>query len=197
MNKYVQAVKTYMSSSPGKEILVGVAVVLSFICLAVAVVSVILASRPKIDYPPAVACALLTKDEAKEALGDQIIPGTPKNPTLSNDIATSKCSYTDMNPDKAAMRIAAIAVQSGVTDKGAERVRATFEASKIGKNIEVVNDLGDNAYFNPELGQLNILDGRNWIILSYGVGESPETNTVEDAIELAQKVLRAPELPTF
>ena len=197
MKKYLLSVKTYITSSPGKELLIGVAIVVSFICLVIAIVSLIIASGPKIDYQPAIACDLLTKEEAKEMLGQNVIAGTPKNPTLSRDIATSKCSYTDMNTDAQAMLVAAIAVQSGVNDKGVARVKATFAASKSGKNVELVNGLGDSAYFNPQLGQLNILDGKNWIILSYGTGQSPQNNTLDNAVTLAQKVLKAPDLPTF
>lgn len=197
MNAYLQAAKKYVTTSPGREIVVGVAIIVSFICLVIAVISLIAASGPKLDYQPAVACRLLTKDEAKEMLGQDVLGGDQKNPTLSNDIATSKCAYTDMNTDQNAMLAAAIAIQSAVTDKGAERVKATFAASKIGKNVEEVKGLGDSAYFNPELGQLNILDGRNWIIVSYGTGQNPENNTLDKTIELAQKVISSPELPTF
>lgn len=197
MNKYFQKIKTYVTTSPGKEIAVGVAIILSFACLIIAIVSLIMASGPKIDYQPAVACNLLTKDEAREMLGQDVLGGERKNPTLSNDVATSKCAYTDMNKDPQAMLVAAVAVQSAVTDKGIQRVKAEFAASKIGKNTETVTWLGDSAYFNPALGQLNILDGRNWIIVSYGAGESPENNTLEQATELAQKVISDPQLPTF
>lgn len=197
MNKYFQKIKTYVTTSPGKEIAVGVAIILSFACLIIAIVSLIMASGPKIAYQPAVACNLLTKDEAREMLGQNVLGGDRKNPTLTNDVATSKCAYTDMNPEQSAMRAAAVAVQSAVTDKGAERVKATFAASKIGKNTEEIKDVGDSAYFDPKLGQLNVLDGRNWIIVSYGVGESPQSNTVDDAVELAQKLLSDPRLPTF
>ena len=197
MNKYFQAAKTYVTTSPHKEIIVGVAVIVSFICLVIAIVSAVIGSGPKLDYQPAVACNLLTKDEASEMLGPDVLGGERKNPTLSNDVATSKCAYTDMNEDPAAMLVAAIAVRSAVTDKGAQLVKAEFAASKVGKNTERVAQLGDDAYFNPTLGQLNVLDGRNWIILSYGAGQSPEANTLDKAIELSQKVLADPQLPTF
>lgn len=197
MNKYFQAARTYVTTSPGREVVVGIAILVSFICLIIAVVMLIRGSGPKLDYQPAVACNLLTKDEAGEMLGPDVIASPPKDPTLAQDIATSKCAYTDMNTDASAMLVAALAVRSAVTDNGTERVKAEFAASKVGKDTEAVNGVGDDAYFNSVLGQLNILDGRNWMIVSYGTGESPQSNTLDRALELAQKIVKGPELPSF
>lgn len=197
MNKYIQSVKSYITSSSGKELIIGVSVVIGFILLVVAVVLFIQHSGPKIDYQPSVACSLLSKDEAKEMLGDQVLDRAPASPTLQNDVATSKCSYTDMNPEQDQMKVAAIAVRSAVTDKGTDKNKREFAAAKLNPGMQTVNNVGDNAFFNPELGQLNILKGRDWIILSYGVGADPKSNTLEDAIELSQKVIAAPQLPTF
>jgi len=197
MNKHIQFAKKYLTKMAGKELTIGVTVVIGLAVLVTVIVLFIQNSGPKLDYQPAVACDLLTSSEAKEMLGEDILGGTPKNPVLSEGVATSKCSYTDMNPDKDKMIVSAIAVRSAVDDEGIKRNKSEFAASMLGKNFETVKDLGDRAYFNPDLGQLNILNERDWIILSYGFGSSPEANTVDKAIELLQKVLFAPELPTF
>jgi hypothetical protein len=89
------------------------------------------------------------------------------------------------------MIVAAMTVRSGINDKGVEQNKTEFSVGRPHKNIEIVKDLGDNAYFNQTLGQLNILDGRKWIILSYGVGSAPEANTVDKAVELAHKIIDA------
>lgn len=87
------------------------------------------------------------------------------------------------------MLVAAIAVRSGINDKGVDQNKTEFATSKQGKSNEVVKDVGDSAYFNKELGQLNVLDDRKWVILSYGAGSAPQANTVDKATELAKKVL--------
>lgn len=38
-------------------------------------------------------------------------------------------------------------------------------------------------------GQLNVLKGSNWFIVSNGLGAAPEANIVQDAVKLAEKVL--------
>lgn len=197
MNKHVQAVKSYITSASGKEIIIGIAVILGGIGIVIAIVLLIQNSMPKIDYQPSVACNLLTKDEAAEMLGEDVLHSNPKNPTLSNDLATSKCSYTDSNPEPDNMLVAALAVRAGVTDKGVERNKAEFSVAKLAKDVEIVNDIGESAYYNPKLGQLNILQGRDWLIVSYGVGNDPQSNTLENAIKLSQRVLWAPSVPSF
>lgn len=197
VKQYAQNAKTYVTSSSGKEMLIGAAVVVVVTALIVGAVVFIQNSGPKIVYQPAIACDLLTKDEAKEMLGEQVLDHTPASPTLSQDVATSKCSYTDSNPEQNQMKVAAIAVRSAVNDQGTEKNKREFAAAKLNQGMQPVNNLGESAFFNPELGQLNILKGRNWIILSYGVGTDPKSNTLEEAIELAQKVVIASQLPTF
>ena len=197
MNKYLQAVKTYFSSAAGKDIVIGGAVIVAVIALIVAIVMFIQNSGPRLDYQPDVACDLLTEQKAKEMLGDQVLHQNPANPTLQADVATSKCAYTDANPEQDQMKIAALAVRSAVNDKGSEKNRAEFAAAKSARGVEAVKNVGESAFFNPELGQLNILKGRNWIITSYGTGSAPQTNTLEDARELAQKIISTPQLPTF
>ena len=197
MNKYLQSIKNLLRNLFAKEVTVGVLVMLGFVAIVVVVVLFIQNAGPKIVYQPSVACDLLTKDEAKEMLGDQVLDRNQANPTLQDNVATSKCSYTDVNPEQNQMKVAAIAVRSAVNDKGTEKNKREFAAAKLNQGMQAVSNLGDKAFFNPELGQLNILKGRDWIILSYGIGANPQANTLDDAIELSQKVIAAPQLPTF
>ncbi|HMI09649.1 MAG TPA: hypothetical protein VK497_04635 [Candidatus Saccharimonadales bacterium] len=190
MNHYIQATKTYITTHR-KKLAIGAAVILGIIVLITAIVLFVRNSTPKIVYQPANACGLITLTEAKELLGNNTLNSNANNPVVSGNTAASRCGYTDGNPDTNNMIVAAIIVRSGVNDKGVQQNKTDFEAGKPSKNIETVKNLGDSAYFNQKLGQLNILDGREWIILSYGVGSAPEANTVDKAIELARKVLPA------
>lgn len=144
---------------------------------------------PKIVYQPANACDLLTLNEAKQFLGDKALASSSSNPVVSKNTASSKCGYSDSNPDVNSMIVAAIVVRSGINDQGVTQNKIDFANSIPSKNVKTINDLGDKAYFNESLGQLNILRGREWIILSYGVGSTPELNTADKAIELAHKVI--------
>lgn len=197
MNKYFQSAKNFLKNLLSKDVTIGILVMVGFVAIVVIIVTLIQNAQPKIVYQPAVACELLTEQKAKEMLGDQVLHQNPANPTLQNGVATSKCAYTDVNPEQNQMKIAAVAVRSGVDDKGTAENKAEFAAAKSARDVEVVKNVGDSAFFNPKLGQLNVLKGRDWIIVSYGTGSDPQSNTLADAIELSQKVLTTPQLPTF
>jgi len=161
------------------------AILLIIVVTAVYVYSV----SPKIVYKPMHACDLLTPTEAQQLLGDKIIASKAEKPVVADETATSKCSYTDENPSQGAMRVAALAVRAGINDDGVAKNKADFAIAKQNNAVEVVEGIGDGAYFNTTNGQLNVLDGYNWLIVNYGIGSAPQTNTVEQASELARKVL--------
>ena len=188
MNRYIEIAKDYVLAHK-KQFRSGAIVAVCVVGVATLVALFAYNNPIVVIYQPAKACDLLTTEEAQDLLGDRVISTERNKPTLTGNAATSKCSYTDENPDQNRMIVAAIAVRSGVNDKGVKQNKADFGIAKTGKDVEVVKDLGDSAYFNRDLGQLNILDGRKWIILSYGVGATPKENTVDDAIKLAHEVL--------
>lgn len=197
IKKYIQSAKTYLASDNGKDLVIGLAVVVGAIAIITLIVLFIQNSGPKIDYQPTIACDLLTEEKAKEMLGDKVLHQKPDSPTLSQNVATSKCSYTDQNPDQDKMLVAAVAVRSGVTDQGTDKNKREFAAAKLNQGMQEVKNVGDDAFFNPTLGQLNILKDRDWIIVSYGVGADPKSNTLDNAKKLAQKLTTSPMLPTF
>lgn len=189
MNTYLQTAKSYVIEHK-KEFIRGGSIV-----LAIAIILFGLAlysyntSQPKIVYEPAVACNLLTMDEAKEFLGDLTINGVNPEPTQAGDIVTSRCGYSDGKADTANAIVIGVAIRSGINDAGIELNKAQFASGMPTDNVEVIKDLGDSAYFNKILGQLNILKQSTWIILSYGSNATPQLNTLEDAVKLADKVL--------
>lgn len=172
-----------------KELIIGAIVVLAVIGLVATISLLVNNSISKVVYPPVAACDLLTLDEAKELLGDKTVLSGAVEPVQVDDVATSKCGYTDANSNKNDIVVAAINMRSGVNDKGVEQNRTEFASGKSDLGITNVPDLGDSAYFNEANRQLNILDGNNWIILSYGLGAAPENNSLDDALKLAEKVL--------
>jgi hypothetical protein len=177
------------SAASRKELIIGASVVVGIIAIIVAIVFAVQNSQPKIDYLPVAACDLFTQAEARELLGEQAFNSNSDKAVISGDTATSKCGYTDGNPDTNKMVVAAIIVRSGVNDKGVQQNKDQFSKGKPLNGVEDVSDLGDAAYYNQVLGQLNVLKGKNWIIFSYGLGSSPEANNLNDAVKIARKVI--------
>lgn len=186
MNHYIQTCTDYITTHK-RQFTTGVAFLLGSAFL---VALYIYNNPPVVVYKPTDACAMLTPVKAEQLLGEKVYSIDTQGSMVSGNIATSKCSYTDQNHDTAKLLVAAIAVRSGVNDKGIQQNKTDFAARRPNIGMQPVDNLGDSAYFNPIVGQLNILKGRQWIILSYGVGAAPETNTLDKAVELAHKVLQ-------
>lgn len=173
-----------------KELTTTVIFLIGAIVLIGSIILFVQNSQTKIVYQPTEACKLLTLEEARDLMGPKTIRTRDGSIKITANGANSECGYTNGDPDMYTMVVAALIVRSGVNDKGVEKNKADFAASRPESNVETVPDIGDSAYFNHDLGQLNILDGKEWIILSYGVGQTPETNTVEQAVEMARKIIR-------
>ena len=177
------------ATSYKKELIIGAAVVVGLLAIVAIIALFIYNSTPKVVYKPTSACSTFTPAEAQVLLGASAFNANTNEPVLSGNTTTSRCGYTDGNSDTTKMIVAAIIVRSGINDKGVEQNKTEFVRGTPTQAVEVVKDIGDSAYFNQANGQLNVLKGRNWFILSYGLGSAPEANTVEDATKLAQKVL--------
>lgn len=167
------------------------------VVLVIAVIFLVLAlysfnhQQVKIVYEPANACDLLTLDEATSLLGDKTINGVNVSPVQQGNVTVSKCSYSDGLVDTANAVVAAIVVRSGINDAGIALNKAQFVAGKPSAGIQEVSGIGDAAYFNAGLGQLNILKESTWILVSYGSGANPQGNSLDDTIKLAKLVLSA------
>jgi len=199
MKHYLQLAKTFFLEHKKQFTLA--AYIFGAVVVVIFVIVMIISnlSKPiKITYQPSVACTLFTVEEAKELLGEQAVLGSMGESTLSGNLSTSSCGYTDGNPGEDSMVVAAVIIRSGINDAGVAQNKYEFENGKPTTDVETVANVGDNAYFNKALGQFNVLSGRNWYIFSYGVGSTPEVNTLEDAKKLAGKVLElAVETPNF
>ena len=190
MEQYIKSAKTYITDHK-KQFTIGAGVVVGTIILALVAAVVLYNSKPHYSYQPVKACDLLTPAEAQDLLGDRVISTEKNAPAVVGDVATSKCGYTDENPDANQTLVAAVAVRSAVNDKGVAQNKSDFTLARSNnsRTIQDVKDLGESAYFNNVNNQLNVLSGHSWIILNYGIGSAPETNTIDKAIELAHKVL--------
>lgn len=143
-------------------------------------------------YAAANACDMFTPNKAMDTLGNKVIQTNSPKPITSGDIATSKCGYTDQNEDTSKKIIATIAVQSAVNDEGIIKNKDMFTAHKkaLGENMQVVDNLGDDAYFETSNGILNVLSGKRWMKVLYGVGEGPTSKPLGEIVSLARTILK-------
>lgn len=144
--------------------------------------------RPNIVYQPVDACNMLTETVAKSELGEQVI-NRRSAPEINTDtsVATSKCSYSDLNKNN--MSVVALAVQTGINDEGIEKMKDDFKAKQEANQTSEVEGIGKAAYFTPVNGQLNVIDDHHWYIFSLSTGDDI-TNTPKDrAIKFAKSLL--------
>ena len=189
MKQHLEKLKLYFKERSSKELAIGVAIIGSALGIIIITAVLIFNSVPKVVYQPANACDLFSAQDARDLLGEQTVKSNIGAPVQSNNVSLSRCGYTNGSGDEATLIVAAIIVRSGINDKGTQQNKSEFTAGKPSRGVEVVTGLGDGAYFNQQNGQLNVLNGRDWIILSYGIGSDPQANTIEDAVALARKVV--------
>ena len=172
-----------------KDVIIDGSIGLGIVLIVILVLVFIYNNQPPvIVYEPADACKMLTLTEAKTLLGDQAVNGTDTGIIVSKENnATSQCSYSDLNTDADSVKVAAVSIQSGINNAGTTTNNTDFANAAKG-NVSVT-DLGHTAFFNKANGQLDILDGHNWIIVSFGIGNSPSDNTQSDDETLAKLVL--------
>lgn len=138
-------------------------------------------------YSPVNACNLFTIDKAQKLIGENINP-VQSEPTINTTIgvATSKCSYSDLNVDN--MAVASFAVHTAVTDKGVDNLKENFEKRRNANETVEVDEFGKNSYFIPLNGQLHILDSNHIYIFSRFKGEDPAKTDTDKLIEFAKTV---------
>jgi hypothetical protein len=190
MKKYAAAVKDHIV----KHKIAYIATVSSIAgaaLIAVIIVLIVLANQIKIVYQPVNACDLLTQAKADQLLGTGAINGSAQKPVIGKINAASSCAYSDLNVDENSMVVAAVSVRSAINDQGIAQNQLDYVANKSKVTAQDVSGVGDSAYFNGGLGQLNVIDqgGKRLMIFSYGTGSTPQSNTLDDAIKFARLVL--------
>lgn len=173
------------------ELIIGAGVLIVAAGLFFGIVSAFQNAQPKVVYEPAAACAIFTQEEAVELLGERASRSGGSEPELTGNFAVSRCGYSDGASEKDELKVAAISLRAAINDQGIEQNKTDFTAGQQDPGVEILTGIGDEAYFNAGSGQLNILSDKNWYILSYGVGSSPLSNTVEDAAEMAKFVVES------
>jgi hypothetical protein len=116
------------------------------------------------------ACDILTPAVAKKVLSEDAERGIAAGDSSSDDITVSNCIYSSKTGDSLErvrdMRTASLLVRSPLTQAGADSNHTPFHSLKEGA-VEI-SGYGDMAFWDPELGQLNVLKDGSWYILSIG-----------------------------
>ena len=138
------------------------------------------------------ACDVLTDAVAQQVLGTGATKAdTTAGNASSSDVSVSNCNYTykPVTTGSALEQVqsthaAGLLVRAAKTKTGVDSNKAVFGPQKPA-GVQDVSGYGDQAYFNPQYGQLNILKGGNWYILSNYVGVNPTKATLDQVKQLA------------
>lgn len=118
------------------------------------------------------ACSYLTQTIADKLLGAGAKKGAnPAGNVVGNDVTVSTCSYTSASDGSLDsvhnLRSATMLVRAPKTATGETSNKTVFDSPKAG-SVDV-SGYGKKAFWDPALGQLNVLDSNNvWFILSIG-----------------------------
>lgn len=135
------------------------------------------------------ACDVLTESAAKQILGDTAEKGdTSAGSVATDDISVSNCVYsTKIDPSTIGINNSkgvSVLARAAKTQTGVTSNKAVFGELKP-MDVQDVPGIGDTAFYNPEYGQLNVLKGGNYYIVSNYTGTSTNS-TIEQATELAK-----------
>lgn len=192
MNKlkhYFQAAKTYIIDHK-RQFTIGGAAVGLVIIVGLIVAIVLYNHSLRFAYPAVDACDLFTPAKAEALLGKKMEGVDADKPVVSGNVATSKCSYTDISAGAEAIVVVAVAVRSAINDSGTLQNKEDFATTRTNNSAEAITGVGESAFFNKTNGQLHVLDGRKWIIISYGIGSDPASNSIDKSVDLARSVLK-------
>jgi len=136
------------------------------------------------------ACGIFTLALAKQLLGDTAKGGASTTNASSEDISVSSCTYAQTGNTRstvATRKTATLLARAPLTLVGTNSNRNQFGQLKP-DNAQDVSGYGDNAYWAPDLAQLNILKNNNWYVLTYGPA-SPAGRTLDQTRQLADLLI--------
>jgi hypothetical protein len=140
--------------------------------------------------PNTKACAIFTLAEAKQVLGSNAKGGASGSNSSSTDLDVSTCSYSQTSGTNAPVsgtKSASLLVRAPKTAAGTTSNQNQFGPLKPA-DAQAVAGYGDNAYWDPQFGQLDILKNNTWYILSNGP-ITPSERTPDQAKALADLLI--------
>ena len=131
------------------------------------------------------AATILTPDVAKTIFGEPAEAAKINSETdmKSGAAVVSRCSYSIKDEAGTATNISLLFRRAATLEEG----KAIFLASQLAHHDEEISGLGDAAYRTVAPAQLNVLKGRNWLIISAGAFPRPDPILQEKA---AREILK-------
>ena len=127
------------------------------------------------------ACRVLTQEIADDALGGASQKASATTPTIqTSDLIVSQCLYSR------GVNGVGLLVRSARTAAGTASNQAAFGDQKP-HTAEDVTDVGDAAFYEPNMGQLNILAGNNWYILT-NYKETVSNTSLDANLQVAKRL---------
>ncbi len=134
------------------------------------------------------ACKVLTPEVASAYLGQKVSSDQAPD-TTGDDIVVSSCTYTTAyvagQPDS--IKSVNLLARSAKSSAGADTNASVFGAQRPG-DAETVEGLGDDAFWSPSTGQLNVYKNSNWYIITAG-NALYNKRTVDEAKQLTDKII--------
>ncbi len=135
------------------------------------------------------ACDILSEEVVKENVGQAVEKvSTPQTAVATADIAISNCNYVT-RPPKGSTEVklsgVSLLVRVAKTTAGGESNKVSFMDKP--SDVENVDDIGDDAFYNPQFRQLHVLKGNNWYIIT-AYKDSILNSTLESNKTLAKKL---------
>ena len=134
------------------------------------------------------ACSVLTMQDAISQLGDGAKKGdSTAGNAGSDDLAVSNCIYYTTSTSTSGYRSVSLLARAAKTKDGSTSNISQFKDLKP-PAVKDVSGIGDAAFWNPDTGQLNVLVGDNWYIISNGSSRANERKQL-DAVAIATRIL--------
>lgn len=137
------------------------------------------------------ACDVLTEKVVKEIIGQEVQKiATPASGIGTADNSVSNCNFiTKMSEavtsEEPKLSGASLLVYAAKTPAGAESNKLQFKEKPA--DVQPVEGIGDDAFYNPDFRQLHVLKGSNWyVVTSYK--DSILNSSLESNKELAKKL---------
>ncbi len=112
------------------------------------------------------ACDLFKLQDAQNVLGSGAQKGSStQTNSESAQRSVTTCTYS-YDPGSLSDLVTATVLVRASSDAEAKK---SFESSRS-DNAQDIKDYGDAAYWNPSLGQINLLKGNYWVTVSAGAG---------------------------
>jgi len=136
------------------------------------------------------ACNYLTQAVADEVLGAGAMKGDTNANTQSEDVSVSTCIYSSKTDNSVEsirnMTSATVLLRAPLSNVGGDSNHEPFDNLKAG--AQPVEGLGDDAYWDPEFGQLNVLKKNAWFIISSGKARAGD-RTLAETRKLADLII--------